>query len=93
MSPNKFVRSATPALGAALLALSLAACSGNAGKHTSAPEPGSHIQLALLETTDLHSNVLSYDYFKLGADKRIGFERAAELVLAARKQYPNSLIR
>jgi 2',3'-cyclic-nucleotide 2'-phosphodiesterase/3'-nucleotidase len=55
------------------------------------PPPGSHLQLALLETTDLHSNVLSYDYFKLAEDRKIGFERAAALIRAARRQYPNSL--
>lgn len=72
--------------------LGVAGCAGDAGqKPASAPSTGSHLQLALLETTDLHSNVLSYDYFKLAEDRKIGFERAAELIRAARKQYPNSL--
>jgi 2',3'-cyclic-nucleotide 2'-phosphodiesterase/3'-nucleotidase len=29
---------------------------------------GAEATLALLETTDLHANVLSYDYYKLQAD-------------------------
>lgn len=48
--------------------------------------------LAVLETTDLHTNVLSYDYFKLAADSSTGFERVATLIAAARKQYPNNLL-
>jgi 2',3'-cyclic-nucleotide 2'-phosphodiesterase/3'-nucleotidase len=75
------------------LLLALAGCTGTGADKSGGrpPATGTHLQLALLETTDLHSNVLSYDYFKLAEDKAIGIERAAELVLAARKQYPNSL--
>jgi 2',3'-cyclic-nucleotide 2'-phosphodiesterase/3'-nucleotidase len=73
--------------------LTLAGCAGTGKEKTGtpAPAPGSHVQLALLETTDLHANVLSYDYFKLAEDRNIGFERAAELILAARKEFENSL--
>lgn len=53
---------------------------------------GTRATLAVLETTDLHTNVLSYDYFKLAADNSIGFERVATLIAAARKQYPNTLL-
>ncbi|MGB9107922.1 MAG: hypothetical protein WCC39_04450, partial [Telluria sp.] len=39
---------------------------------TSAAAPrvhaGAKAELAVLETTDLHSNVLGYDYFKLAED-------------------------
>jgi 2',3'-cyclic-nucleotide 2'-phosphodiesterase/3'-nucleotidase len=75
------------------LLLALAGCTGTGADKSGGrpPATGTHLQLALLETTDLHSNVLSYDYFKLAEDKAIGIERAAELVLAARKHYPNSL--
>jgi 2',3'-cyclic-nucleotide 2'-phosphodiesterase/3'-nucleotidase len=82
---------ARPILIVALLALAGCASTANDNGAARAPAPGSHLQLALLETTDLHSNVLSYDYFKLAEDRKIGFERAAELILAARKQYANSL--
>jgi 2',3'-cyclic-nucleotide 2'-phosphodiesterase/3'-nucleotidase len=48
--------------------------------------------LALLETTDLHANVLSYDYYKLQADPSIGLERTATLIKQARAEFPNNLL-
>jgi 2',3'-cyclic-nucleotide 2'-phosphodiesterase/3'-nucleotidase len=71
-------------------ALALCACMGDSVR-IAPPPAGTHAQIALLETTDLHSNVLSYDYFKLAEDPGIGFERAAQLILDARKEFPNSL--
>ena len=82
---------ARPILISVLLTLAGCAGTGNEKASVPAPAPGSHLQLALLETTDLHANVLSYDYFKLAEDKNIGFERAAELIVAARKDFENSL--
>ncbi|MCA3235555.1 MAG: bifunctional 2',3'-cyclic-nucleotide 2'-phosphodiesterase/3'-nucleotidase, partial [Cupriavidus sp.] len=90
---------------AALAAAALAACgsddngnagngnTGNNGNNGSASVPaGTKSTLALLETTDLHTNVLSYDYFKLAEDKSIGFERVATLIKAARAEFPNSML-
>ena len=48
--------------------------------------------VALLETTDLHFNVLSFDYFKLAEDKSYGYERASTLIKAARKDYANTML-
>ncbi|WP_343729553.1 bifunctional 2',3'-cyclic-nucleotide 2'-phosphodiesterase/3'-nucleotidase [Duganella sp.] len=53
---------------------------------------GAEATLALLETTDLHANVLSYDYYKLQADPAIGLERTATLIRQARAEYPNNLL-
>ncbi|MHC1478633.1 bifunctional 2',3'-cyclic-nucleotide 2'-phosphodiesterase/3'-nucleotidase [Frateuria aurantia] len=53
---------------------------------------GSSAQVAILETTDLHSNVLSYDYYKQHDDASVGLERVATLIEAARRQYPNTLL-
>ncbi|HEY1042222.1 MAG TPA: bifunctional 2',3'-cyclic-nucleotide 2'-phosphodiesterase/3'-nucleotidase [Telluria sp.] len=55
-------------------------------------EPGATATLALLETSDLHSNVLSYDYFKLAADPSFGLERTATLIAQARKEFANTLL-
>ena len=67
----------------AVLAAVLAACGGT----DEAPRvaEGTRTVLALLETTDLHTNVQSYDYFKLAEDKSFGFERVATLIKADRK--------
>lgn len=53
---------------------------------------GTTATLALLETTDLHTNVLSYDYFKLAADNSLGMERTATLIKQARAEFPNTML-
>ena len=73
---------------AALLLLS--ACAGQPHQ-PAAPAAGTRARIAVLETTDLHSNVLSYDYYRLAEDPDLGFERAATLIRAARKEFENSL--
>jgi 2',3'-cyclic-nucleotide 2'-phosphodiesterase/3'-nucleotidase len=59
---------------------------------SAAVTPGSSAVVALLETTDVHSNVLGYEYFRLAADPALGLERTATLIAEARKQYPNNLL-
>ena len=53
---------------------------------------GARAEMALLETTDLHSNILSYDYFRLAEDKTVGVERVATLITEARKQFANTML-
>jgi 2',3'-cyclic-nucleotide 2'-phosphodiesterase/3'-nucleotidase len=72
-----------------LLPAILAACA--VAGHSGAPA-GSTATLALLETTDVHANVLGYDYYKLGPDPSFGLDRTAALIAEARKQYPNTLL-
>ncbi|WP_229414434.1 bifunctional 2',3'-cyclic-nucleotide 2'-phosphodiesterase/3'-nucleotidase [Zemynaea arenosa] len=57
-----------------------------------APVAGTRATLAILETTDLHANVLSYDYFKLAHDQSFGLERTATLIAQARREFPNTLL-
>jgi len=73
------------------LTLVLTGCFGTLDPGPRAPREGTRAELALIETTDLHANVLSYDYFKLGEDPGLGFERAATLIRQARKEFANSL--
>jgi 2',3'-cyclic-nucleotide 2'-phosphodiesterase / 3'-nucleotidase len=56
------------------------------------PAADTRAQIGVLETTDIHSNIQSYDFYKLGEDKNIGLVRAATLVREARKQFENSLL-
>lgn len=77
-----------------LLALSaalLAGCSGAPRKSGLAPD-GARARVAILETTDVHANVLSYDYYKLKADPSLGYERTATLIRRARTEFPNSFL-
>jgi 2',3'-cyclic-nucleotide 2'-phosphodiesterase/3'-nucleotidase len=53
---------------------------------------GTTVTLALLESTDLHQTILSYDYYKLAADLSFGFERMATLIKAARAEFPNNAL-
>ncbi|MET0981693.1 MAG: bifunctional 2',3'-cyclic-nucleotide 2'-phosphodiesterase/3'-nucleotidase [Telluria sp.] len=57
----------------------------------SAPK-GASVVLAVLETTDLHSNVVGYDYFKLAAEPSIGLDRTASLIAQARAEYANTVL-
>lgn len=80
------------ALGALACAALLAACGGNDDDGDSSVATPATATLAVLETTDLHFNVRSFDYFKLAEDKTYGFERTATLVRAARKEFANTLL-
>jgi 2',3'-cyclic-nucleotide 2'-phosphodiesterase/3'-nucleotidase len=57
-----------------------------------APVAGTRASLALLETTDVHSNVLGYDYYKLAPDASFGLDRTATLIAQARKEFGNTLL-
>jgi 2',3'-cyclic-nucleotide 2'-phosphodiesterase/3'-nucleotidase len=61
---------------------------------TAAPRvpAGAGATLAILETTDVHANVVGYDYFKLAEEPALGLDRTATLIAQARKEYPNTLL-
>ncbi|HEX2553205.1 MAG TPA: bifunctional 2',3'-cyclic-nucleotide 2'-phosphodiesterase/3'-nucleotidase [Microvirga sp.] len=50
------------------------------------------VRLRILETTDLHVNVLPYDYYRDAPDDTVGLARTASLVKAARAEAKNSLL-
>src|SRR4051812_4199889 len=83
------MRSRTPSLFFFLLPAALAALAA-CGK--SPPPEGTRVEVAILATTDLHANVLSYDYFKLAENKTFGLERTATLVSRARAEFPNTVL-
>ena len=53
---------------------------------------GARADVAILETTDIHSNILGYDYYKLKADPTLGYERTVTLIRQARKEFPNTVL-
>lgn len=78
---------------AALAAVGLAGC----GEPSTPADPnavaeGTTVTLALLETTDLHSNVLGYNYYSLADDASLGMDRASTLIQAARTENPNNVL-
>ncbi|MFL6709009.1 MAG: bifunctional 2',3'-cyclic-nucleotide 2'-phosphodiesterase/3'-nucleotidase [Massilia sp.] len=72
-----------------MAALLLAGCATGAGQ---GPRAGTTATLAVLETTDVHSNVVGYDYYKLAEDKAFGLDRTATLIARARAEFPNTLL-
>lgn len=50
------------------------------------------LQLRILETTDVHMNLLSYDYYQDKPTDQYGLARAISLIKAARNEAPNSLL-
>ncbi|HEY8681646.1 MAG TPA: bifunctional 2',3'-cyclic-nucleotide 2'-phosphodiesterase/3'-nucleotidase [Rhodanobacter sp.] len=88
MSPRPVPRKAPLA---ALAALLLAGCASPGLKSGKVPD-GALANVAILETTDIHSNVLSYDYYKLKPDDSLGYERTATLIRRARAEFANSFL-
>jgi 2',3'-cyclic-nucleotide 2'-phosphodiesterase/3'-nucleotidase len=80
------VRSASLLFAAALLG----ACAFTPRK-VNLPD-GARANVAILETTDIHSNVLSYDYYQLKPDASLGYERTATLIRRARDEFPNTFL-
>lgn len=84
-----FSRPVLTAAVAAALAGGLAACGDSDDAVVTLPESAT-AELTILETSDLHANVVSYDYFRLAEDKSVGFERTATLIKQARADFPKT---
>ena len=50
------------------------------------------VDLRILETTDLHSNMMDFDYYKDTPTERFGLVRTASLINAARGEVKNSVL-
>ncbi|WP_312458164.1 bifunctional 2',3'-cyclic-nucleotide 2'-phosphodiesterase/3'-nucleotidase [Pseudescherichia sp.] len=50
------------------------------------------VDLRLLETTDLHSNMMDFDYYKDTPTEKFGLVRTATLINAARQEAANSVL-
>ncbi|WP_136607906.1 bifunctional 2',3'-cyclic-nucleotide 2'-phosphodiesterase/3'-nucleotidase [Paenibacillus dokdonensis] len=53
---------------------------------------GSKVKLRLMETSDLHVNMVNYDYYADKPTDEYGFAKTASLINAARKEAKNSLL-
>ena len=70
-------------LSAAVLA-GIASLSGTAFAAT--------IELRVMETTDIHSNVMDYDYYRNQPTEQFGLARVATLINQARDEVKNSVL-
>lgn len=50
------------------------------------------IQLRIIETTDIHTNLMDYDYYKDKPSQQLGLARAASLVKQARAEVSNAVL-
>ncbi len=53
---------------------------------------GATVDLRVLETTDLHSNMMDFDYYKDTPTEKYGLVRTASLIHAARQEVTNSVL-
>ena len=77
----------------ACCAIALAGCAALFSQRSTTIADGTRAQLTILESTDIHSNIRSYDYYRLADDPALGFERMATLVKQARAEFPNLYIK
>ncbi|MEO5932261.1 MAG: bifunctional 2',3'-cyclic-nucleotide 2'-phosphodiesterase/3'-nucleotidase [Duganella sp.] len=87
MRTNSVMAAALAAAGV----IGLAGCGGESNPAPAIPE-GTSVTLALMETTDIHANVMSYNYYALAEDTSLGLERTSTLVAAARAENPNNVL-
>lgn len=59
---------------------------------TSGPAMADTIKLRIVETTDIHTNLMDYDYYKDKPSQKIGLTRAATLVKQAQAEVENSVL-
>ncbi|WP_082034005.1 bifunctional 2',3'-cyclic-nucleotide 2'-phosphodiesterase/3'-nucleotidase [Cohnella kolymensis] len=62
------------------------------GMFAAAADPGSTVKLRIMETTDIHTNLMSYDYYKDAAAPTVGFARTANAIKAARAEATNTFL-
>ena len=55
-------------------------------------ESNSVVELRILETTDIHTNILNYDYFQDKPTESFGLSKAATLIKQQREEATNSLL-
>ncbi|MFM2588719.1 2',3'-cyclic-nucleotide 2'-phosphodiesterase [Vibrio sp. TBV020] len=83
------MKSAMKPLSIAVIAgLGLATLSGC----TTTPDTDEVIKLRVVETTDIHTNLMDYDYYKDKPSQKIGLARTATLVKEARAEVTNSVL-
>jgi 2',3'-cyclic-nucleotide 2'-phosphodiesterase / 3'-nucleotidase len=66
-----------------------------AGGGAAAPAAGENLEprtLTVLETTDLHSNLMPWNYFSASADPKVGLAKVATLIAQERASNPCSLL-
>ncbi|MGG3768185.1 multifunctional 2',3'-cyclic-nucleotide 2'-phosphodiesterase/3'-nucleotidase/5'-nucleotidase [Priestia megaterium] len=66
--------------------------SSQQSKHQGHNKKDALVNIRLMETTDVHTNLLNYDYFKDASYEKVGLVKTATLIKNARKEVKNSLL-
>lgn len=81
------------------LFVGLTACGGDNKSSDSIPSSDrssdsktSQVVLRVMETTDLHANIMNYNYYRGGVDDSVGLVKTASLIKAARAEVDNSVL-
>ncbi|MDT2047004.1 bifunctional 2',3'-cyclic-nucleotide 2'-phosphodiesterase/3'-nucleotidase [Priestia flexa] len=64
----------------------------SAKKEKHSGKKDSIVKMRLMETTDIHTNLLNYDYYKDAPYEKVGLVKTASLVKQARSEVKNSLL-
>lgn len=56
------------------------------------PATAQEVRLRILSTTDIHTYVMDYDYYRDAADNSVGLARVASLIRAARAEVRNAML-
>ncbi|TCN25129.1 2',3'-cyclic-nucleotide 2'-phosphodiesterase/3'-nucleotidase/5'-nucleotidase [Mesobacillus foraminis] len=86
---GKMILSSTLALG--VLAAPLVPTNVLAAK-PSTDKIQSKVELRIMETTDIHTNLLNYDYYKNAEAPKVGLAQTATLIKQARAEVDNSVL-
>ncbi|MDV6249745.1 bifunctional 2',3'-cyclic-nucleotide 2'-phosphodiesterase/3'-nucleotidase [Vibrio sp. EA2] len=70
------------------IAVALVGCGGSSDDHTEMVK----IDLRLMETTDLHGNMMPYNYFSNTGQQDYGFARTAPVIRQVREEVTNSML-
>ena len=85
------------------LTVGLSACGSGSKSNNEAPKvidpiidpvikPNSSVILRVMETTDLHANIMNYNYYRGSADDSVGLVKTASLIKQARNEVKNSVL-
>ncbi|MCE0558885.1 bifunctional 2',3'-cyclic-nucleotide 2'-phosphodiesterase/3'-nucleotidase [Motilimonas sp. E26] len=72
--------------------LALTACGSDSKTDEKTAQPPVTVALRVLETTDLHTNIMDFNYYAGATDPKIGLARTASLIKQARAEATNSVL-
>lgn len=74
------------------LAAALLSSAFSGSVFASAGDEGTKLKLRLLETTDIHTHIMNYDYYQDQSTEEFGLALTASLIVKARQEVKNSML-